>query len=207
MGRPATPMVIGARYGRLVVVGQSLARTTIGAVQWSCECDCGERKDVEGSALRAGRVSSCGCLWQESQSTRSREHGLTGTLTYKSWQNAIQRCTNPNNPKYADYGGRGIRVCDRWVNSFEAFFADMGERPVGLTIERKDNDGNYEPGNVRWATRKEQTRNRRCTKLEPHEPAQIRWLAGLGELHVDIANFFGVSDSLVHQIVEGTTWT
>jgi hypothetical protein len=91
------------------------------------------------------------------------QHGMSGTATYCCWANMKYRCNNPNSKKYSDYGGRGIRVCERW-NDFKVFFADMGEKPHGLTLDRKDNDGNYEPGNCRWATRSEQQGNTRRSR-------------------------------------------
>jgi hypothetical protein len=91
-------------------------------------------------------------------------HGMEGTPTYRSWDAMKQRCTNLNNPHYADYGGRGISVCDRWLNSFKAFLEDMGEKPDGLTLDRIDNDGDYTPANCRWATYSEQNLNKRSRK-------------------------------------------
>lgn len=102
------------------------------------------------------------------------KHGMDGTPTYRSWINMRERCNNPRHHAYASYGARGIRVCDRWNASFENFLADMGAMPPGLTLERIDNDGDYEPGNCKWATRAEQQRNRRCTKLSAELVALIR---------------------------------
>lgn len=131
------------------------------------------------------------------------------TPSYKAWQSIKQRCLNPKTKGFESYGGRGIMICDRWLESFENFLADVGERPSLLhSIDRfPNNDGNYEPGNVRWATRAEQQRNRRNTVLEHHEPAQIRWLKGLGYKQRDVARFFGLTETTVSGIIRGRTWT
>lgn len=116
------------------------------------------------------------------------------------------RCTTPSDGSYSRYGGRGITVCERW-RQFENFLADMGERPsTGHSIERNDVNGNYEPGNCRWATSVEQHRNRRATVLEPHEPDQIRWLAGLGYTHQSIADHFGIKREVVSKVVRNERW-
>ncbi len=133
-----------------------------GQVVWSCHCDCGtENVEVPSNKLRSGRKQSCGCLWREAITT----HGCTDSHEYNSWGCMIQRCTNPNNDEYHNYGGRGITVCQRWRDSFEVFLADMGPRPTPKhSIDRFPNaNGNYEPGNCRWATQKEQMNNARCT--------------------------------------------
>jgi hypothetical protein len=121
---------------------------------------------VRGYHLRGGRVKSCGCLRKEKVVENGRtnpsnlQHGMCGSPTYISWENMRQRCDNPNATGWERWGGRGITLCERW-DSFENFLADMGERPEGTTLDRIDNDGNYEPGNCKWSTSKEQQANTR----------------------------------------------
>jgi hypothetical protein len=125
--------------------------------------------------------------------------------TYYSWAGMIQRCTNPARINWQDYGGRGIHVCERWRN-FAAFLADMGERPAGTSLERNDPQGHYEPGNCCWATRRQQARNRRSTKLTADDVAAIRSGLNDGQPWRSLARRFGVSKTLIGHIKKGTTW-
>lgn len=153
----------GQRFGRLTVLHRDDARREKNA-HWICRCDCGAIRSVQRGALRDGLTKSCGCHRAATRSTHGQTRHQVYAPEYRSWRSMRQRCMNPNAASYRYYGGRGITICERWLWSYENFLADMGPRPSPKhTLDRIENDGNYEPGNCRWATAEEQSANRRVT--------------------------------------------
>lgn len=143
--------------------------------------------------------------FQEARRTSRLTHGMYGTATYRSWSDMHTRCSNPRFKDFAAYGGRGITVCERW-RSFEDFYTDMGERPAGTTLDRIDTNGNYEPGNCRWATQCQQQRNRTNNKLTPERVEEIKRLRDQGMTQRQIAARFGVCQRTVSCVLRGITW-
>lgn len=155
---------IGERFSRLVIVGPPVREN--GRSRWQVRCDCGNELNVIGYDLVRGHTRSCGCLLREFSSQLTATHRQTETAEYRSWCKLKERCSRTSGSDFKDYGARGIKVCNAWANSFETFLADMGPKPgPGYSIERKENDGNYEPNNCIWATKKAQARNRRSSAI------------------------------------------
>lgn len=155
----------GVRFGRLTAIRWVSSRPT----RWLCRCDCGNEKAINVEVLKKGKAQSCGCLRSEVLAKLRHRHGFCASRSegernpkriYSVWCAMLRRCNNPHCRDYPNYGGRGIKVCDRWME-FTNFLADMGETEKGLTLDRIEVDGNYEPGNCRWVSRKDQCRNMR----------------------------------------------
>lgn len=155
--------ITGQRYGKLTAIKFS-HKDKRNQQFWLFKCDCGNEKIICIGHVKSGNTKSCGCLRIE----RKTKHKMYGTRIYKSWMSMKERCLNKNRKDYKDYGGRGIIICERWVNSFENFYKDMGNRIEGLSLDRIDNNKGYYKENCRWATLKEQNNNKRNNHLLTH---------------------------------------
>lgn len=172
------PVKRGNFYGRWLVLHRS--HTVDRKWYWLCSCECGRQQKVRGDGLTSGRSTSCGCYVNElngarlskMETTHGHTKGKTMSPTFQSWRGMRERCLNPKHGAWPYYGGRGITFCERW-KKFENFLSDMGDRPEGMTLDRRDTDGNYEPGNCRWADRATQTSNRRKRGLRWAIPAVV----------------------------------
>lgn len=189
----------GRRFGRLLVkyyLGRQGHRNSI----WMAVCDCGDQRIVRTGHLLNGSTQSCGCLNDELASTRFSTHGMSDSEEYSTWQQMINRCENKNATGYKNYGGRNIKVCQRWRDSFEAFYADLGSKPTPEhSIERKDNNGDYEPSNCEWATKTSQARNRRTTYLIQHNGESLS--------AAEWSERTGIPSYLIIQRMERDGWT
>lgn len=199
--------MIGDRFGRLKIVAHLGGhRETV-----ICKCDCGVEKAARLSHLKSGATQSCGCLQKEAAAQANKRHGHyvnnEPSPEYRVWAGMKGRCYSRKNTSYPRYGGSGVTVCERWRFSFPNFLADMGPRPPGYTIDRIDAAGNYEPGNCRWATYKEQNRRRKSDRLTMEKAAQIRALRQSGMKIGKIAACFGVSTCCARAAADGVTWT
>ncbi len=184
MGRKVIDLT-GQKFGKLTVIRMDDSDKW-GKLMWLCKCECGNEKTIQGNRLKVGKTQSCGCLRLKNIATHSFKyksnnqnkpinHGKSGTPEHCAWANMIQRCENANHPWYKDYGGRGIRVCERWQR-FENFYTDMGDKPTAKhSIDRIDVNKGYEPSNCKWATATDQSRNQRLRKTNKSGTAGVSW--------------------------------
>lgn len=158
---PAKVDLKGKVYGRLTVIKESNERAKNGHIVWICECKCGKETKAPSGHLKSGHTRSCGCLHKERTVKHSTTHGLRQHPLYNVHSSMKNRCTNPKSKAYRNYGGRGIKVCDRWLESFENFYEDIIEGYIkGLQLDRIDNDGDYSKENCRWVTPQQNSMNR-----------------------------------------------
>jgi hypothetical protein len=182
---PRIKNMVGEVFGLLTVqyfieVSEK-GNTTI----WMCKCRCGNTRKASRSNLRTGHARSCGCMEAKHRVEGATKHGMFGTPEYHTWGSMIQRVTNPKNNRYADYGGRGITVCWRWMSSFDNFYEDMGKKPKGTTLGRIDNDGKYCKDNCEWQTAIEQANNKRNNRMFTYQGRTQSVCAWAGELGLD----------------------
>jgi hypothetical protein len=157
--------MIGQQVNYLTIV-EDIGRTSNGTIIYRCICKCGNETKANSNSLRTGNIKSCGCYAIENAKKLFTTHGMRKTRIYSIWCNMISRCCNENSPSYKRYGSRGITVCEEWIASFEKFYEDMSDGyRDDLSLEREDNNGNYNKNNCKWATKKEQARNRRSNVL------------------------------------------
>lgn len=189
----------GTRFGRLVVTGRGVTKPR-GKIYWTCLCECGRVKQIRGDHLKNGLIVSCGCFQDESRIITHTTHGYTGTSLYAVYNTMLARCENPNHSQFPVYGGRGISVCEEWKNSFDSFleWALAAGYEEGLSIDRRDNDGNYEPSNCRWVTSKVQANNK----------SNNHFITYKGETHTiaEWAEITGISQYTISQRIRKLGW-
>lgn len=173
--------LVGQKFGRLTILKRNFLDKHRDS-HWLCQCDCGNQTTVRGMNLIRNHTVSCGCFQKEQTGKAQFKHGMINTAAYESWAHMLQRCSNKNNKDYKNYGGRGIRVCKKWFK-FENFFADMGERPEGLTLERIRNNDDYKPSNCCWTTRTMQNNNSRKNVIIEYKNQRLtiaQWAKKIG---------------------------
>lgn len=199
---------VGKRYGRLLILSEESPEIKQGRSRKrkrdmvAVRCDCGTVKVLRAEAIQFGWTKSCGCLSHE-----KKPNGHKTYPEYSTWKNMKDRCLNPNSSSYMNYGGRGITICDQWLHGFPSFLNDMGRRPTPQhTIERINNDGNYEPDNCKWETRINQNRNRRSTILSIDIAREVRRLRESGMMPSEISQLLSVSYHAVGAIIYSNKW-
>lgn len=198
------------RFGRLTVYRREL-NSHCGHVMLACKCACGTEKIINKQSIVEGRTRSCGCLSIEISTKRLTTHGASSggqtTPEFDAWRGMKARCLNLETPDYHNYGGRGIRVCDEWLHSFETFYRDMGDKPSSThSLDRIDSDKDYCRTNCRWATKHTQGRNRRGVKINEEIAAKIRHNRANGVKRRDTIVSLGISLGIYKAVISGKTW-
>lgn len=199
--------ITGQRFERLTVIKKSHVDNDNFTV-WECKCDCGNTHFARAYPLKKGSIKSCGCLNNELRSQRVKTHGLSQLPIYKVWKAMKSRCFRKTDKRFSRYGGRGISICDEWLNNPESFIKWSNENGYreGLTIDRKDNNGNYSPDNCRFLTIAKNNRNSSNTHLTESDIERIKSLHLSGMMQIDIAPMFGITQQTVSKIVNNKTW-
>lgn len=198
--------ITGQKFGRLTVLRKTDKNRHRQQI-WECICECGKKVFASTSSLKSKNTQSCGCYKKHKLTTKMTKHGMHNSTEYRTWWHIIGRCHTETNRSYSEYGGRGITVCQRWRDSFEAFYADMGPKPhPDYSIDRIDNDGNYEPSNCRWADRTVQSTNQRLYKTNTYgckgiyyDKKRKKWCAHIGSLrrHIHLGRFETLKEAIV----------
>lgn len=196
----------GQKFGKLKVIARSFRQSNAGAL-WDCLCQCGNKVVANSLKLRRFTTISCGCHRRAACIKANTKHGMVNkSRTYRTWKEMRQRCLNPKSDKWRWYGGRGIKICDRW-DLFENFLSDMGERPEGMTIDRIDNNGYYSPGNCRWTSHLNQTRKQSKNKLSTTIAADLRRDRFNGLSFRALGDKYGISPTTAMRCARGETWS
>lgn len=195
-----TSIQIGTRFGRLIVQSEHFIN---GRYFYECVCDCGKTAMKRKCHVLSGATKSCGCLVFENKG--GLRHGMRSSREYSRWNMMLDRCFNPKNKRWDRYGGRGITVCERW-RGFVNFYQDMGDVPAGHSLDRINVDGNYEPGNCRWATAAQQGQNTSRTKLSQEKADLIRKLRADGLTFAKLSEMFNVSEGSIGFILANKQW-
>lgn len=204
----AQPVInMQGKYGQLTILERIKSKDTIRTPRawWKCRCDCGVVVELAGALIRSGSKTHCGDKSKHFNIKHGHARVARTSPTYRSYYAARTRCTNPLQPGWENYGGRGIKMCERWFNSFPSFLEDMGERPEGNSLDRIDNNKDYEPGNCKWSTRTEQNRNSRRVVMTQEMIQEVHRLKGTMS-QPKIAKLIGASVSTVSRTIRGVSW-
>jgi hypothetical protein len=201
----------GQSFTRLTALELFKDRTSRGGTLWKCRCECGNEIFVRGTDLKSGNTRSCGCLqkeWAIRNAKATATHGMSNTSIFSVWCGMMKRCRSKTARHYKDYGGRGIKVCRRWLK-FENFFSDMGFRPDGMSLDRIDNDGDYKPSNCRWANLEQQNNNRRSSSFinyDGHRLTVSQWARKIGIPHSTLFSRLNVMKWSVERALSDTKY-